>query len=195
MPAGTTALLPVSSHEPPSFSARVTGSKGACIRSSDRAVVRIDSPEAAPGSQRACWATVPKRARAMAVTAWLPSGTGATVRPDLDEHAAQLDQAEAAAVVLLGNGEGEQAGLAQGAPQLAVEATFLGVDGTKPVRGAVVLQDRGRQVCGLGRLRGGFEVHAGSYRFAAGRPRPTYPMMSRWISLVPPPKVITRAER
>ena len=109
-----------------------------------------------------------------------------------------------------GKGETEQPGVAQGGPQLAVVARRrwprrrAGAAGVH--RSARIAAGEGRRVLLLG---GEVEVHEVSswvgsrspstgrrgQRLAAGRPRPTMPMMSRWISLVPPPNVITSEVR
>ena len=68
VPDGTQAFTPVSVHPSPDGSATVAGAPGV-PPSSTRAVVSTVSPDTTPGSQRCCWASVPKRAMAGAAAA------------------------------------------------------------------------------------------------------------------------------
>ena len=60
------------------------------------------------------------------------SGTGATARPGLEQQAG-LEVAEAAAADRLGQGDAEQAGLGQLAPEVAVEPVGSGLDLAQPL--------------------------------------------------------------
>ena len=129
------------------------------------------------------------------------------------ECCAECDQVETCATVRLGDERPEHTRLGQRRPQRAVEAWLVGalelpqtlvgrrvtdhLTGqfadrllffvqTEIHRGPLVLFVRCvvrwvclRLLCGAG----------GQPRNARGRPRPNMPMRSRWISLVPPPKV------
>jgi hypothetical protein len=91
-----------------------------------------------------------------------------------DEHAAQLDETQASAVVRLGRAERQQARVAQGTPQHRVEPVAGCLDLGQPFRLRVVGQDRGGQGRGVLGLGGEGEVHGfAPQRFAAGRPSPT----------------------
>jgi hypothetical protein len=79
--------------------------------------------------------------------------------PHLDQHAAQLDQAEAGAAVVLGKGEAEQSGRPQLGPELGVEAIPSRLDLLHPLVGRAVLQDPGGQLGGLVLLGGERKVH------------------------------------
>ncbi len=92
--------------------------------------------------------------------------------PDLDEHAAELEEPETRPVVLLRDGEGQQSRVAQGRPEVAVEAVARLLDLLEPLVGGAVAQDACGQLGRLVLLGGEREVHL-IYLFAAGRPRPT----------------------
>ncbi len=104
-------------------------------------------------------------------------GDGGNGAPDLHQDPAELDQAEAGAVVLLGEGKAEQARRTQLGPQLGVEPVAVCLDLLHPLVGGAVLEDAGGQVGRLVLLRGEREVHGSLsqsfQRRAAGSPRPT----------------------
>src|SRR5207249_1022058 len=112
---------------------------------------------------------------------------------DLLEDRRHLEETEARAAVLFGHRDAEQPRIGGGAPELAVEAqapTLL--DRALLFVAALVGEDLRREVADRLLIFGEREVHgvlAGYTRGTRGRPRPNKPIRSRWISLVPPPKV------
>ena len=100
----------------------------------------------------------------------------------------QLHEAEPTAPGVLGHADPEKVGSGQLGPESPVDVLGAGLDLLQALLGDVALQDL------LGQVTDGFllvvegEVHRCSYR-DLGRPRPNMAISSRWISLVPPPKV------
>ena len=93
---------------------------------------------------------------------------------DLDQHAAQLDEPEPGAAVLLGQVQREQTGGAEVAPQLGVEPVAGVLDGCHPVGGGAVAEDLRRERAASSWSEVKVKSMVGPlYRFAAGRPRPT----------------------
>ena len=118
----------------------------------------------------------------------------------LDQHPAELDEAEPGAVVLLGDREGEESGLGEVVPQGGVDARSGRLHLLLTLVGGALAEDGGGQLRRLVLLGGEGEVHGGAFRYegasstlagarcsasegaagpgcgqrlAAGRPRPT----------------------
>jgi hypothetical protein len=110
-----------------------------------------------------------------------------------------LQEAQTGPAVGFGNRDAEQARLGELLPQGAVEARpFAALDLLLALVGRALAQDLGGEVENLLLLFGVGEIHArGSdqKRGARGKPRPKRLIRSRWISLVPPPKVRIRSPR
>ena len=104
---------------------------------------------------------------------------------DLLEHEGGLQDAEAAAADILGEGDPDQSRLGQLGPQVAVEPLGRGLDLLQALVGDLVAQDLGGQLLDLLLLLAEREVH---YKLL-GILRPKTAMRSRCTSLVPPPKV------
>jgi hypothetical protein len=83
---------------------------------------------------------------------------------DLDQHPAELDDAEARAVVLLGQCQAEEPGRAELGPQLAVEPVAGSLDRLEALVGGAVLEDAGGQLGGLVLLLAESEVHDVAFR-------------------------------
>jgi hypothetical protein len=91
----------------------------------------------------------------------------------LDDHAAQLEQAQPSATDALRKRDADQAGVTELVPQVLVEASPALLDLAQPLLGAPVPEDPLGQVARVLLLGGGGEVHGAPQRFAAGSPSPT----------------------
>jgi hypothetical protein len=120
-----------------------------------------------------------------------PQRHGRHPPPLLLQEQAELGEAEAAAAVLLGDGDGQQSGVGEGAPQLAVDALLTALDLFHSLRSPVPLEDLRRQVADRVLLLGEREVHyfscrglkAGRLRSGSWSTHSTSTAMPTWISL------------
>ena len=95
-------------------------------------------------------------------------GHRAEVTALLFQDPGQFEDAEPGAVVRLGDGQAQQAGLTEGLPELGVVPIGKLVDFAQPRWGGPASEDGGREIGGVGELRGGSEVHFSSSSLAAG---------------------------
>ena len=109
--------------------ARTDGIDVGLVAAPFSAAVRMTSPATTPGSQRARWASEPKRANGQR-----PQHQGGPQRHRRHRVAlrlqqeAELHQPVAGAAVGLGDGEPQQVGAGQRLPQVAVDALVAGLD-------------------------------------------------------------------
>ena len=113
--------------------------------------------------------------------------------PDLLEDQADLEEAEAAAADVLGQGDAEQAGVGQGRPQPGRVRIARGLDAPSGPRWSTGRRGSGRPgpttACCSSLNEKSMAGAVPRYRSARGRPRPNMAIRSRCTSLVPPPKV------
>ena len=130
---GTASSVPSSTQPEPDPDGAVARTDGVDVGLATvpfSAAVRMTSPATTPGSQRARWASEPKRP-----TGQCPEHQGGPQRHRRHRVAlrlqqeAELHQAVAGATVGLGDGEPEQVAVGQRLPQVAVDAVVAGLDG------------------------------------------------------------------
>ncbi len=134
--AGTLGFSPSSRQVSPSRVAVTWGRSGSLAPGSARAAVSTTSPLATPGSHARCCSGEPNSAIGQrAEHERRPQRHGCHAPSLLLEEQAELGEAETAAAVLLGDGDGEQPGVGEGAPQLAVDALVAALDLLHPLDG------------------------------------------------------------
>ena len=117
------------------------------------------------------------------------------VGTDLLEQQSQLGEARATATDVLLQARAHDAGVGQLPPQVLVEPPAITFQRGEPGRGRALGEDACGELDEGALVLGRVEVHRRPYRGARGIASPTIEMMSRWISLVPPPKVSTSVLR
>ena len=110
-------------------------------------------------------------------------------------RSSRLRRIEPGATVLLRDRRPEELRPREGVPGGAVDAVGLSLDTLQPLVRRVVGENLRRQLAESFLLGCEREIHRRLRQRARGMPRPAMAMMSRWTSLVPPPKVRMRVVR